>query len=99
MRALGQADLLDHVADLAPQLPRVALEHASVAEQDVARGQRHHAVYQAHRRGLARPGWPHEHAHLPGRHRQRQVLDRRSTLAGIALADAAQLKPGRLRVG
>ena len=39
-----QADLLDHVADLSPQLIGTALEHAALAEEDVAAGRLDHAV-------------------------------------------------------
>jgi hypothetical protein len=66
-----QPDLLDHVADLAAQLSRLALQHAAPAEQDVAAAQRDHPVDQAHRGRLARAGRSDEHAHLAGGHGQR----------------------------
>src|SRR6201999_1349359 len=37
-----QADLLDHVADLAPQVRRIPLEHTAPTEQDVTACQRDH---------------------------------------------------------
>ena len=53
-RAVGEeADLLDHVADLAPQLRRVAVAHRVLADEDVALGHLDRAVDHPHRRRLA----------------------------------------------
>jgi hypothetical protein len=86
-----QADLLDHVADLAPQVDRGALEDAAPVQQDVAAAQRDQAVDQAHRGGLARARWSDQHADLTGADRQAEIRDRRRARLGIALADVAQL--------
>ena len=76
-----EADLLDDVADLLAQVVGRPVEHAAPAEEDVAAGERDHPVDQAHRRGLAAPRRPDEHAHLAGRNLERQALDRRVALA------------------
>ncbi len=90
-----QADLLDDVADLAPQVGRVAIEHRAAVEQDVAAGRVDHAVDQPHRRRLAAARRPDEHADLAGRDGQRQVLDRGRRGARVALGHVAQLELGR----
>jgi hypothetical protein len=63
-----QPDLLDHIADLAAKLSRLARQHAAPANQDVAVAQRDQPVDQAHGGRLARARGPDEHAHLAGRH-------------------------------
>ena len=92
-----EADLLDHVADLAPELVRLAFEHTSSPEQDLARGQRDHAVDERHGR-LARPRRTNKHTDLAGSDTEAQVLQRVPWLSRITLADVAQLKRRRLTV-
>jgi hypothetical protein len=92
-----QPDLLDHVADLAAQLPRVALEDASAAEQDVAAVDGDHPVDQAHRRRLAGARRADEDADLTRRHREGELADRGHPLAGVTLAHLSQLELGGLR--
>ena len=87
-----QADLLDRVADLAPQLGRLALADAAAVEQDVAVGDVDHAVDHPHRGGLAAARRADEHADLAGGHLERELVDRRLRLAGIALGGLAELE-------
>jgi hypothetical protein len=84
-----QADLLDHVPDLTAELVRLPIEDRAPAEQDVAGGQRDHAVDQAHRGRLARTGRTDEHAHLARADAQVEVRDRGLTLSRIALRHTA----------
>jgi hypothetical protein len=62
-----QPDLLDDVADLAPQLGGLALADAASADEDLAVGQVDHPVDHPHRGGLAAAGRADEDADLPGR--------------------------------
>ena len=94
-----QADLLDHVADPAPQLGRGARADALAVDQDVALGQLDHAVREPQRGGLAAAGRTDQHADLAGRHGQREVVDRGLGLARIALDDVAVLDRGGGRAG
>jgi hypothetical protein len=94
-----QADLLDHVPDLTAELVRLTVEHGAAAEQDVAAGQRDHAVDQPHSGRLARAGWAHEHAHLAGADAEVEARDRILTPARISLGDLAQLERRRLATG
>ena len=93
-----QADLLDHVADLAPQLDLVAVAHAAAADEDVAVGDVDHPVDHPHRGRLAAAGRPDEHADLAGRDLERQVVDGRPVGAGVALR-RARGTPARRRHG
>jgi hypothetical protein len=87
-----EPDLLDRVADLAAQLCRTALLHAAPVEEDVAVGDVDHAVDHPHGGGLAAARRAHEHADLPGRDLEREVVDGRLGLAGVALRDLAELE-------
>jgi hypothetical protein len=93
-----EADLLDHVADLAPELVRLAFEDTSSPEQDLARGQRNHAVDEPHGSRLARARRTNKHTDLAGSDAEAQVLQRVPWLSRITLADVAQLKRRRLTV-
>jgi hypothetical protein len=86
-----QPDLLDHVPDLAAELVRLAVEHAASPEQDVAAGERDHAVDQPHRGRFPRTRRSDQHAHLAGPDLQAQVDERRLALTRVALADVAKL--------
>ena len=89
-----QADLLDHVADLAAELGRLPLAHAGPVDQDVAAGELDHPVDQPHRRGLATAGGPDEHADLTRPDGQRQAVERGLVLARVALGCLAVLDRG-----
>ena len=68
-RAVGeQPDLLDHVADLAPQLGGRALPHGGVPDEDVALGDLDHAVDHPHRGRLAASRRTDEDADVAARH-------------------------------
>ena len=92
-----QADLLDRVADVAPQLRRVAVAHRLAVEQDVAARGLDHAVDHPHQRGLAAAGRAHQHADLARRDRQRQLFDSGTRLTRIGLGDVAEFEVGGLR--
>ena len=89
-----EANLLDRVADVSPQLRRAALAHALAVEQDVPVGDVDHAVDHPHRRGLAAAGRAHQHADLTGRDGQRELLHRGLLLPGVALRRLAELQRG-----
>ena len=80
-----EADLLDHVADLAPQLGRRALAHRAVADEDVALGDLDHAVDHPHRGRLAASRGPDEDADLARRHLEVELVDGRRVGARVAL--------------
>jgi hypothetical protein len=86
-----QPDLLDHVADLAPQLRRLALAHALAVDEHVAAGELDHAVDAAHRRRLAGAGRADEHADLARGHVQREAVDGGIGRAGVADRRLAEL--------
>src|SRR4051794_2601684 len=91
-----QAGLLDHVADLAPQLGGRALANRPFADQDVAARDLDHAIDHPHRGGLAAAGRPDEHADLPGLHGQAESVDRvaigiRISLRGLAKLDGERI--------
>jgi hypothetical protein len=87
-----QADVLDRVADVAPQLVDRAVVDAAAVDQDLAVGDLDHPVHQAHRGGLAAAGGADEHADLTGVHREAEVLDRRLLLARVALGHVPELE-------
>ena len=87
-----EADLLDGVADLAPELRRVALADAPAVEQDVPFGDVDHAVDHPHGGGLAAARWAHEHADLARRDGEREVVHSRLVLARIALGGIPELQ-------
>jgi len=62
-----QADLLDHVADVAPQLVLVAVAHGAAADEDVAARDVGHLVDHPHRGGLAAARRADEDADVAGR--------------------------------
>ena len=85
-RAVGEeADLLDHVADLPPQLGRLAVADRVLADQDVALGDLDRAVDHPHRRRLAAAGGADEDADLAGGNLEGQLVDRRLRGAAVAL--------------
>ena len=88
-RAVGEeADLLDHVTDLAPQLGGVAAAYRLAANQDVALCDLDHAVDHPHRRRLAAAGRPDQDADLTGGDLEREVLDGGDRRVAIALCRA-----------
>ena len=92
-----QADLLDRVADLAPQLGRAALADALAVEQDVALGDVDHPVDHPHRGGLAAAGGADQHADLAGWNGEREaVRTAGSVLPRVALGGLAKLESGCL---
>ena len=94
-----QPDLLDDVADLAPQLGGIAVADRPAAEQDVAVGDVDHPVDHPHRSGLAAPRRADEHADVARGHGQRQVVDRIAVGAGVTLDGGAELELRRLGLG
>ena len=80
-----EPDLLDHVADLAPQVVDVAVAHAAAADEDVAAGDVDHPVDHPHRGGLAAAGRADEHADLAGGDGQGEAVDGGGVGAGIDL--------------
>jgi hypothetical protein len=94
-----EPDLLDHVADVAPQLVLVGLAHAAAADQDVALGDLDHAVDHPHGGRLAAAGGADEHADLARADLEREVVDRRPVAARIALGGPPELQRGRLMGG
>jgi hypothetical protein len=90
-----QPDLLDDVADLAPQVGGVALAHAATADADVAGGDVDEPVDHAHRGRLAAARRPYENTDLPGRDLEREVGDDGRVSAGVGLADGVELERGR----
>ena len=94
-----QADLLDHVADVAPQLVLVAVAHAAAADEDVAGRDVDHPVDHPHRGGLAAAGRPDEHADLARGHLEAEAVDGRAVGARVALGDLPELQRGGLTGG
>ena len=92
-----EADLLDGVADVAPQLGRLALFDAATVEQDVAVGDVDHAVDHPHGGRLATAGGTDQHADLAGRQLERQAVDSGLVLAGIALGRLPEFEGGGWR--
>ena len=102
-----EAHLLDDIADLAPELGRVAAGHVRPVDQDAAARRLDEPVDHLEARGLAAAGRADEHADLAGRDGQRQVVDgprrpARGPGRGIALRDVLVLDDhapsgGRLR--
>jgi hypothetical protein len=80
-----QADLLDHVADLSPQLGGRALADGQIADQDVALRDLDHAVDHPHRGRLAAARRPDEHADLPRLDLEGEVVHRGALGAPVAL--------------
>jgi hypothetical protein len=89
-----EADLLDHVADLAPQLRRPAVADALAADQDVAVRDVDHPVDHPHGGRLAAAGRADEHADVARGHLEREVIDRRVGGAGVLLDHLAELERG-----
>jgi hypothetical protein len=85
-----QPHLLDHVANLPPQLHRVECADALVADSDVARLEVDQAVDQLQRRGLAAARGPDEHADFPCGDGQRELVDGRLGAPWVALRDALE---------
>ncbi len=81
-----EADLLDHVADAAAQLGLVERVDALPVDPHVARGELDEPVDELHRGRLAAAGGANEAAHLAGRNREGEVVDRRSCAAGVTLS-------------
>ncbi len=85
-----QADLLDHVAHLSPQLRRRSRGHRAAADLDVAGGDLDGAVDHPHRRGLATAGGADEDADLAGLDLEAEVADGVRFGAAVALGDVAE---------
>src|SRR3546814_7740709 len=69
-----QPDLLDDVADAAPQLHRVEGQHVLVVEVDVPRGRLDEAVHHPHGGGLAAPGGTDQDADLAVGHLKAEAV-------------------------
>ena len=93
-----QPDLLEHVADAAPQLGELELAHAAAVDRDVALGDRDQAVDHLQRGRLAAPRRADEHADLPGRHLEAEVLHGCACAPGIALDHVFESDLGRRRI-
>ena len=70
-----QARLLDDVADAAAELRHVPRRRVDAVEEDAAGGRLDQAVDHLEGRRLAAAGRPDEHADLPRRDREREVVD------------------------
>ena len=90
-----QPDLLDRVADLAPQLGGRVAPHALAVEQDVPARDVDHAVHHPHRRGLPAAGGADQHADLPGGHLERERVHGGVVCARVALRRVLELEGGR----
>ena len=88
-----QADLLDHVADSAPQTDRVDAGHVLVVEVDAAAGRLDEPVHHLQGRGLPAAGRPDQHADLPFGHLEAQIGDRDGAV-GKALGDGVEADHG-----
>ena len=86
-----EADLLDHVADLAPELGGRALADGPVADEDVALGDLDHPVGHPHRGRLAAPGGADQDADLARRNLEAELVDRGALGPGIDLGHLAEL--------
>ena len=89
-----EADLLDHVADVAAKLRRVERPHAGVVEQDVALVDVDEPVHHLHRGRLAAAGRPDEDADLTRLDAERQVVEGIARLSRVALRRLAELDRG-----
>ena len=85
-----QADLLDHVADLAPQLDDGQIADAAAVDADLAGVERDQAVHHLQRRCLAAARRADENAERAGRDLQRQVVDRGRLAACVALGHVVE---------
>ena len=85
-----QADLLDHVADPAPQLRQLEPADAAAVDRDVAGVELDQPVDELQGGGLAGAGGADEHADLARPDREREVVDRRPLAPGVALRHAAE---------
>ena len=91
-----EADLLDDVADRAAQLGDVVVADLPAVDPDVTARERDQAIDELERRRLAASRRPDQHADLPCRHGQRQVVDRRALPARVDLRGFVEDELGRL---
>jgi CBS domain-containing protein len=91
-----EADLLDDVADRAPQLGHVVVADLPAVDADVAARERDQPVDDLERRRLTSARRPDENADLPCGHGEREVVDRRAVAAGIDLRRFVEDELGRL---
>src|SRR3546814_2985140 len=93
-----QPDLLEDVADAAPQLHRVEGQHVLVVEVDVPRGRLDEAVHHPHGGGLAAPGGTDQDADLAVGHLKAEAVDRhRPTVVSLGhVLEAEDRKSTRL---
>src|SRR5690606_1159688 len=85
-----QADLLDDVADVAPQLVGVGPGHVLAADEDPAGRRLDEPVDHLEHRRLAAAGRPDEHDDLPLGDVERDPVDRGHGLARVALGQRLQ---------
>src|SRR5262249_47456948 len=85
-----EPDLLDDVADPAPQRDRGKLAHAEAVDADVALLERHEAIDEAKRRRLAAARRADERAERAGRDLERQLAQRGRGATGVLLRDAVE---------
>ncbi len=81
-----QPDLLDGVADLAPQLGAAHRGVRLAVYEDIALGGLDEPVYHPHRRGLAAPRRAHQNANLSFEDLEGEVVDDGLLRAGVGLA-------------
>ena len=85
-----EADLLDHVADAAPQLDDGQIANRPPVDRDVAGVERDQPVDHLERRGLPAARRPDEHAERAGRDLERELVERRDVATRVLLADAVE---------
>ena len=90
-----EADLLDHVADPAPQLDDRQLADAAAVDADVALVERDQAVDELQRRRLAAARRADEHAERARRDLERELVERVIVAARVALRHAVEDDLGR----
>ena len=85
-----QSDLLDHIADMAPELDRFAVRDIAAADEDAPGCRLDQPVHHPHRRSFAATGRADQHANLPRLDRQVEAIDGRLHRAGKQLGDMFQ---------
>ena len=93
-----EARLLDHVADLTPEVGGRAFAHRRPVDQDVALGDVDHAIDHPHRRRLAATRRAYEHADLAGGYVDLELVHGGVVRAGIDLRRLLERDGQRLGV-